>query len=204
MGYGREGSGEAARRDERRAAALLTICGFKRLRQQLVLYILKILKSSAGSSTARKPFQKASETRTARVSVSCSGLHADGADVHASGRVQACVSRVLRCPCHPCVHAIRSCVRASRLCACHEHTRMERVHARMEINGESARARRGLPYGCLLFMYRLDLTCVYARFARSFSKRKEDRSCEHELVTNPLPWASSWASSHGGGLDRDF
>ena len=74
---------------------------------------------------------------------------------------RSCVSRVLRCPCHPCVHAIlcpchpcvhvipvsmpslcpchsvchvaiRSCVRASRLCACHEHTRMERVHARME------------------------------------------------------------------------
>jgi hypothetical protein len=82
----------SARRDERRAAALLTICGLKRLRQQLVLYNLKILKSSAGSSTARKPFQKASETRTARVSVSCSGLHADGA----RPRIRSCTGRA--CP----------------------------------------------------------------------------------------------------------
>jgi hypothetical protein len=60
------------------------------------------------------------------------------------------VSMPSLCPCHPCVHAIpvsmpslcpchsvchvaiQSCVRASCLCACHlEHTRMERVHARM-------------------------------------------------------------------------
>ena len=105
----------SAWRDECRTAALLTICGFKRLRQQLMLYNLKILKSSAGSSTARKPFQKASETRTARVSVSCSGLHADGARPGQPICMVSCV-QVVRvpcpvsmpslCPCHPCVHAI--------------------------------------------------------------------------------------------------
>jgi hypothetical protein len=100
----------SARRDERRAAALLTICGFKRLRQQLVLYILKILKSSAGSSTARKPFQKASETRTARVSVSCSGLHADGARPCIRSCTGVRVPRVevsmpSLCPCHSVLRA---------------------------------------------------------------------------------------------------
>jgi hypothetical protein len=112
----------SAWRDECRTAALLTICGFKRLRQQLMLYNLKILKSSAGSSTARKPFQKASETRTARVSVSmlqraaCRRRTSGPAHMHGvvcTGR--ACpvscvhaipVSMPSLCPCHPCVHAI--------------------------------------------------------------------------------------------------
>jgi hypothetical protein len=116
----------SAWRDECRTAALLTICGFKRLRQQLMLYNLKILKSSAGSSTARKPFQKASETRTARVSVSCSGLHADGARPGQPICMVSCV-QVVRvpcpvsmpslCPCHPCVHAIP--VSMPSLCPCH-------------------------------------------------------------------------------------
>ena len=95
----------SAWRDECRTAALLTICGFKRLRQQLMLYNLKILKSSAGSSTARKPFQKASETRTARVSVSMLQRAACRRRTSGPAHMHGVVCTGRACPVS-CVHAI--------------------------------------------------------------------------------------------------
>ena len=102
----------SARRDERRAAALLTICGFKRLRQQIGALQPENLEEQRGLFDGE---EADSEGEPDAHGARPSELHRAACRRRSLICIRSCVSGC-RCvhgiaACHPCAHAI--------LCPCH-------------------------------------------------------------------------------------